>query len=474
MNKKTLKIITLVLSIFLAAELIFVGVMHFRQPDPVLETVPTTVPTEAPETTIQMPETTEAPTEETEAPTEETTVPTEPEPQEQRYILTFTGDCTLGSDPGDFASPHSFIGTIGEDYDFPFRNVVHLFEKDDFTIINLESVLADTNAGETSKRFTFRGPTAYTQILTGSSVEAVTLANNHTADFGKEGYDSTIAALKEAGVEYVEENKTKLVTTDSGLIIGLYADSFTFSKADIQKNVASLRSQGAEIIICAFHWGNEGSYRPTGDQQAFAKAAIDAGADIVYGHHPHVLQRVETYGKGVIFYSLGNFSFGGNNFPRDLDSAIMQQEVIRDVDGTVRLGELKMIPVSITSMAVQNNFQPTPYEEGTDKYDRTMSKLDGSFNGPDLLVDYSFMDKTEPTDPSEPAGTEAPGTDTPTDTPNAPEGDSEVPPPGDVSTGDTGTGDSGDAGNTGDTGSTDSGDSGADVPPPADPGSGET
>ena len=429
MSRKTLKNLIIIFSAILAAECIFAGVVHFLTRDdgtPILQTQPgttaesTTAPaesTEIPTTGIPAEGTTAAPTE---------TEPEETEPREIRYTLTFTGDCTLGSDPGDFASQHSFIGTIGEDYGFPFRNVQSIFENDDLTLINLESVLADTNEGNTNKRFNFRGPTAYTQIMTGSSVEAVTLANNHSGDFGKVGYESTTNALTEAGIWYVEENKTTLLTTESGLVVGLYADSFNFSVADIQKNVKALQDQGAEIIICAFHWGAEGSYRANADQQKFAKAAIDAGADIVWGHHPHVLQKIEVYGDGVIYYSLGNFSFGGNNFPRDLDSAIIQQEVIRDIDGTVRLGEMTIIPVSITSLSAQNNFQPTPCEEGSERYDRVLSKLDGTFKGPDLVVDYSFMDPTEPsTEPPTEAPTEGEGGD---DTPPATEGGSDAPP----------------------------------------------
>ena len=424
MKRKILVTLVVLCSLLLAAELAFVGYMHLSsapeetQPPqttaaPVeTTTAPTeTEPTEAPTT---VPETTEAPTE---APT---TAPTETEPKEQRFVLTFTGDCTLGSDPNDFASQHSFVGTVGTDYGFPFRNVAEYFENDDFTMINLEVVLADKGQRDWSKTFNFRGPTAYTQILTGSSVEAVTLANNHTMDFGKDGYAATKQALEGAGVEYVEENKTRIVTTDSGLVIGLYADSFYLNNEDIRKNIAQLKSDGAEVIICAFHWGKEGSYRPTGDQQAFAKAAIDAGADIVYGHHPHVLQKIEEYNDGIIYYSLGNFSFGGNNFPRDLDSAVLQQEIIRDIDGSVRLGELTIIPVSITSLPVQNNFQPTPCEEGSERYDRVLSKLDGTFTGPDLVVDYSFLNPTDP--PEKPTEAPTEGTTTPpaTEAPDAP------------------------------------------------------
>lgn len=435
MRRQTLKTILIILSAILVAELIFVGVMHFTEKDDVVLTEPSTEATTTAPTTE---ETTEAPTTEetTEATTEATT---EPEPTEERFTLTFVGDCTLGSEPGKFASEHSFVGMTGEDYDYPFANVVEYFENDDMTFANLEVVFADKGTAA-DKMFVFRGPTAYTQILTGSSVEAVSLANNHTLDFGTEGYNTTKEVLEEAGVEYVEENKTKLVTTESGLTIGVYADAFTFNYAEIQTNIANLKNAGAEVVICAFHWGTEGSYRASSAQQSFARAAIDAGADIVWGHHPHVLQKIEEYNGGIIYYSLGNFSFGGNNFPKDLDSAILQQEIIRDVDGTISLGELTIIPVSCSSMAVQNNFQPTPYKEGSEEYDRVLSKLDGTFTGADLYVSYNDPANatTAPTEDTT-AATEAPAaTEVPAGTENTapadtqPPADTEAPAPADT------------------------------------------
>ena len=236
--------------------------------------------------------------------------------------------------------------------------------------------------------------------------------------------------------------------------------------------------EGAEIVICAFHWGTEGSYRPTDAQKRFGRAAIDAGADIVYGHHPHVLQPIEEYKDGYIFYSLGNFSFGGNHFPRDMDSAILQMEVIRDLEGNVSLGELTIIPVSISSRSGQNNFQPIPYEEGTKEYERTMSKLDGSFTGPDLVVDYSDMRPTEPPTeaPTQPP-TEAPDQGGSDATEPGGSGDVTTPPATGGDSGDSGnSGDGGDSGSSGDSGNSggagDSGDSGSQTPPPAEGGEG--
>ncbi|MBR3972575.1 MAG: CapA family protein [Oscillospiraceae bacterium] len=412
MNKKTKIILLIILVLLLVMEVGFVAfvAMKDRTPAPT-EPSETAAPTETKAT-----EETEAPTEATEAPTEEPTeppteAPTEPEEQNS-FILTFTGDCTLGTNRDSWNNQYHFIKLIGEDYDYPFANVVEYFENDDFTMINLEGVLAESGSAA-GKRFTFRGPTAYTQIMTGSSVEAVTLANNHTEDFGKAGYQSTVEALQGAGITYVEKNASAIYTTEGGLTIGLYAGAFNFDMGDIKSEIKNLRSQGADIVVCAFHWGTEGAYRPNNTQQSIARQAIDAGADIIYGHHPHVLQKVEEYNGGIIYYSLGNFSFGGSVYPQDYDSAVLQQEVVRNEDGSFSLGKLTIIPVSISSISGRNNFQPTPLAETDKAYDRVLSKLDGTFTGPNLKVDYGDKETeppteaptegTQPTQPTEPS-----------------------------------------------------------------------
>ena len=108
------------------------------------------------------------------------------------------------------------------------------------------------------------------------------------------------------------------------------------------------------------------------------------------GHHPHVLQPIEEYNGGIIYYSMGNFCFGGHTNPRDKDSVLIQQEVIRTHDGAVSLGELTLIPCSISS-SDRNNYQPTPYEAGSEMYNRVLAKLKGVFDGSNLDVDYSNM-----------------------------------------------------------------------------------
>lgn len=314
------------------------------------------------------------------------TQPTETELQEERFLLTFVGDCTFGSNPANYYAGYGFIKTVGEDHRYPFQNVIGYFENDEFTMINLEGPLTD-EGNPMQKKHTFRGPTAYVDILTENSVEAVTIANNHTLDYGQKGYDSTLATLNAAGIPLVERDCSTVVTTENGLTIGIYGAVYYYLDVeDMVQEITALKEQGCDLIIFAPHWGTEGTYKPTAEQIEVGHAAIDAGADIVYGSHPHVLQPIEEYNGGMIYYSLGNFSFGGNGYPQDYDTALLQQEVIRDADGNVMLGELTIVPANVSSISDRNNYQPTPYEAGSEEYRRVLSKLDGTFSGPNLKI----------------------------------------------------------------------------------------
>lgn len=374
MNRITLRI----LFVLLAAGLV-VNVASCR--NSASESAAVTAQTAAPETQAA-----EAFAAETEASAAVVTEPAETKPREERFVLTFAGDCTLGCNPVNYYAGEGFIKTVGEDYRYPFRNVISYFENDDFTLVNLEGPLCDSG-NPVQKTHTFRGPTEYVNILTQNSVEAVTIANNHTYDYGQQGYDDTVAALNAAGIPYVQRDDTTVVTLEGGLTVGIYgAVYYLLDVEDMVAEITAMREQGVDLIIFAPHWGTEGTYRPTEQQTEVGHAAIDAGADIVYGTHPHVLQPIEKYGDGVIFYSLGNFSFGGNGYPRDFDTVLVQQEVIREESGSVVLGELTLVPASVSSVEGRNNYQPTPYEAGSAGYDRVLEKLDGTWQGSNLKI----------------------------------------------------------------------------------------
>ena len=294
------------------------------------------------------------------------------------YTLSFAGDCTLGDDYNVYGASGRFTKIVGSNYSYPFENAMPYFGEDDFTLVNLEGVLSGP-LSPANKKFRFRGPVDYAKILTAGSVEAVNLANNHTFDFGTTGYKNTLNALEAENITYVEDDGIATFTTESGLELGLFSGQFTVDLDNMKKSIKQLREDGAEIVIASFHWGIERSYTPTSDQKKVAHAAIDAGADIVVGHHPHVLQPVEQYKNGIIYYSLGNFSFGGNRNPSDKDSVVIQQMVLREADGTVHLGETRLIPFRVSSVTDRNDYKPTPYAEDSTDYKRAMSKLNGTY-----------------------------------------------------------------------------------------------
>jgi len=298
------------------------------------------------------------------------------EKEEKIYTFTFAGDCTFGCTPELYYAPLGFVKTVGDDYGYPFRNVLSYFEEDDLTVVNLEGPLTDVG-GRVEKKFNFRGPPEYAQILTGNSVEAVSVANNHTLDYGPAGYAATLETLDEYGVPYVERDAGRLITLPDGLTVGLYGMMYDRypELEELREAFDALKEQGAKVIIFLPHWGAEYSYVPGVPQLRTAHDAIDAGANIVCGSHPHVLQGIERYNGGIIYYSLGNFSFGGNPDPRDYDTALIRQTLRLDEAGRVILDDPEAVPACVSSTTGQNNYQPTPYPEGSEGYERVMKKL---------------------------------------------------------------------------------------------------
>lgn len=314
----------------------------------------------------------------------------------EEFVLSFAGDCTFGNNYG--ASKNSgFLGTVKNNYAYPFSNVKSYFENDDFTFVNLECALTDYDPTEeemeelSTHRFRFRGPKEYAKILTEGSVEFASCANNHSKDYALQGLYDTWDALEAEGLHYASFGKTALATSESGLTVGLIACFFWLSEAQIRTQSEKLREQGAELIVVSIHWGDEGVYSPNSTQKSLGRQAIDGGADIVFGHHSHTLQWVEPYNGGIIYYSLGNFSFGGNGNPSDKDSAIIQQHVLRYEDGTIALGDLDIIPCRVSSITNWNDYRPTPMEEGTEEYLRALQKLEGSYDGEDHPANYPPM-----------------------------------------------------------------------------------
>lgn len=320
-------------------------------------------------------------------PTPTSTPEPTPEPQPEGFVISFVGDCTLASSQHNKGSSRAFETIVGTDYAFPFAETAEYFKNDYLSIANMEGTFtaAESSNGGT---FTFKSDPGYAQVFAEGGIELVVLGNNHSMDYGERGAQDTKDALDAAGVCWAGDGGTFVYRQDDGLAVGVYSKLYPTAE-DVKRGVKALQEAGAELIVAALHWGVEGSYRPTADQVSVGHAAIDAGADIVYGSHPHVLQKVEEYGGGMILHSLGNWSFGGNTSPRDRDTAIIQITAVREADGGVSLGGVELIPCELSSEPSLNNYQPHLYEPGSKEYERAMSKLDGTFTGPDLVVDYS-------------------------------------------------------------------------------------
>lgn len=283
------------------------------------------------------------------------------EKEVRTITITCAGDCTLGTDVsfGGLTLPKE-VETQEENYGWFFQNVLPIFEKDDLTMVNLEGTLT-TRGERQDKTFAFRGAPEYVSILTAGSVEAVTLANNHSLDYGEISLQDTKDALDQVGVWWVENTNTLVKEVDGVKIgmIGLY--DLNYSAMDVlPKAMEQVKSQGAELIVVQAHWGIEGQSVPTARQKEVAYAAIDAGADLVIGHHPHVLQGLEEYKGKMIVYSLGNFCFGGNQNPNDKDTMIYQETFMVKDGKVLPESKWKVYPCSISSVPERNNYQPTP------------------------------------------------------------------------------------------------------------------
>ena len=291
--------------------------------------------------------------------------------------LSVVGDCTLGTDETfDYdTSLNAYYENYGADYFL--QNVKDIFSADDLTIANFEGTLTDSDERE-DKTFAFKAPASYASILTGGSVEAVYTANNHSHDYGEQSFVDSLAALDDAGIVHFGYDETAVMDV-KGIKVGLVGIYELYDHLEreqqLKDNIAKVKADGAQLIVVIFHWGNETETVPDSNQTTLGRIAIDEGADLVCGHHPHVLQGIETYKGRNIVYSLGNFCFGGNSSPSDMDTMIYQQTFTIDADGVKKDNVTNIIPCSISSAAYDgyNNYQPTPAEG--DEATRILGKI---------------------------------------------------------------------------------------------------
>ena len=282
--------------------------------------------------------------------------------------LSFTGDVTIGSNvqSGGKSIFERELTKQKGDITFPFRNVKDILDADDLTVVNFEGTL--TTAGKHPDKlkndFLFRAPPEYVSMLPWGGVDAVAFENNHVMDMGEDGNRETKQVLLNAGIPYASEGEPAILTV-RGVKIGLLAYQTFGGRHDeligkVPGDIAALRAQGCEVVVVNYHWGAELDYRPNDNQVRLGRATVDGGADLVIGHHSHRINPIEYYKGKYICYSLGNFSFAGNNKPSDMSTYIFQVK-LRVKDGVVTDNGFIIIPSRISSRTDYNDFTPTPY-----------------------------------------------------------------------------------------------------------------
>lgn len=237
---------------------------------------------------------------------------------EKTVLITFAGDCTLGSEGTAMKNEDSFFAFAEKyGYDYFFANFRDMFENDDITVVNLEGVLSDNAYMEKKhKAFRFRGKTDFVKILTGSGVDSVSIANNHIMDFSSQGAESTKKVLDENGIQWFWNEEYRIIEHDGIRIafFGLEHSKFFSLQSWLPRTFRELKQSGkANAIVVYVHTGIEYKGEHENRIAAMANDLVGMGADLVLMSHPHVLQGMEIINNRTVFYSLGNFVFGGNS-----------------------------------------------------------------------------------------------------------------------------------------------------------------
>ncbi len=279
-------------------------------------------------------------------------------------LLSFIGDCSIGDGFSSIKSPTSYHSVVDrEGYAWPFSLVKEYLASDDLTVANLEVVLTERNQRKEIK-YPLRAAPDHVNILLEGSMEVVNTVNNHSMDYLRQGYLDTLAVLDEAGiarfgsVSYGMANgfDDLLVRDVNGIRFGFVGMTYPQSgdTKNLIKRVRKLKEEdGCDIVIVSLHWGRETYLTQSAGQVTMAKQLIDGGADVIYGHHPHVLQPMMFYQGKPIMFSTGNFTFGTMS-KVDPHTGIFRFTYRKTEDG-VLLSGIEVIPCQTSG---SNDYRP--------------------------------------------------------------------------------------------------------------------
>ena len=291
---------------------------------------------------------------------------------EKIITLTFTGDCTLGTEEATRHAPDSFDSVARKKgYSYFFENFHDIFSQDDCTVVNCEGVLSDSSNGEVKdKTFRFRGPEEFVNILKEGSVEAVSLANNHSKDYGGDGLLNTMRVLEEAGVGWAWDEYFYVFEKDGIRIAFAAIDYGIFQRSNyiVRDKLLKMQKDGEiNAAVMLIHEGKEFFPKHLGKQDEYSEYFINtAGADLVITHHPHVVQGIRILNNRGVFYSLGNFVFGGhtrvsrgdNGATNSLYSLVVQARMHFTDDGVYTGQQIILYPAYDSGADPVNNYQP--------------------------------------------------------------------------------------------------------------------
>jgi poly-gamma-glutamate capsule biosynthesis protein CapA/YwtB (metallophosphatase superfamily) len=247
-------------------------------------------------------------------------------------------------------------------FDFPYAHVKSMFHQDDLTIANLETPVTKRGTPAANKEYVYKSPPEAIPALKAAGVDLVNLANNHSMDQGVAGLLDTFHVLDENGIEYVgagaDANRAyaPVFVERQGITMAFFGFSRVVPEVswyagknkpgvaasyDPSRAVEAIRAakEKADLVVVIAHWGKEKVDDPVDHQKDLARAYIDAGADLVVGGHPHVLQGFESYKNKWVAYSLGNFIFTRSVDPKTWETMVLQASCTKT--GTC---EVKMLP----------------------------------------------------------------------------------------------------------------------------------
>ncbi|MFD2613285.1 CapA family protein [Paenibacillus gansuensis] len=280
--------------------------------------------------------------------------PPEPQSGDSTIHMNFVGDILLAASVGERMKK--------DGYDYPYRYVSTYFEQADLTVGNLETPVTEHEEPQ-SKSYVFKSAPETLPALKEAGFDVLNLANNHIMDHGTRGLLDTMKFADKAGFlrigagKNADEAYKPVIVTKNGIKVAFVGLSRVVPDGswkagpsspgvaetyDVTRPAAEIQAakKAADLVVVVVHWGKERQDRPVKEQTELARAYIDAGADLVVGGHPHVLQGVELYKGKWIAYSLGNFIFTTNSNPKTWDSAILEAEC--SAEGKC---SLEMVPV---------------------------------------------------------------------------------------------------------------------------------